>query len=71
MVKKLTMNTRKGMAFSEIWREFITSQTAKGVSEITLRNYRQVLHNITRFFDVETPMDELSKENCILFFTEY
>ena len=63
MAKKLTMNTRKGKAFSEVWREFITSQTAKGVSEITLRNYRQVLHNITRFFDVETPMDELSKSD--------
>ena len=57
------MNTRKGKPFSEVFGEFITSQTAKGVSEITLRNYRQVLHNISRFFDVETPMDALSKSD--------
>ncbi len=63
MAKRLTMNTRKGKPFSEVWGEFITSQTAKGVAEITLRNYRQVHHNITRFFDVETQMDELSKSD--------
>ena len=56
------MNTRKGKAVSEVRGEFITSQTAKGVSEITLRSYRQALPNITRFFDAETPMVELSKK---------
>lgn len=63
MAKRLTMNSRKGKPFSEVFGEFITSQTAKGVCEITLRNYRQVLHNISRFFDVETPMDALSKSD--------
>ncbi len=62
MAKRLTMNTRKGRPFSEVWREFITSQTAKGVSEITLRNYHQVLHNISKHIDIEMPMDELSKK---------
>lgn len=56
------MNTRKGRAFSEVFGEFITAQTAKGVGEITIRNYHQVLHNITRFFDVETTMEDLSKK---------
>lgn len=63
MAKRLTMNTRKGRPFAEVWREFITSQTAKGVSEITLRNYHQVLHNISKYFDIEMPMDELSKKD--------
>ena len=56
------MNTRKGRTFSEVFGEFITAQTAKGVSEITIRNYHQVLHNITRFFDVETTMEDLTKK---------
>lgn len=62
MAKRITMNTRKGRAFSEVFGEFITAQTAKGVGEITIRNYHQVLHNITRFFDVETTMEDLSKK---------
>ena len=56
------MNTRQGRTFAEVYGEFITSQTAKGVSEITIRNYHQVLHNITRFFDVVAPLDTLSKK---------
>ena len=59
MSKKLIkMNTRKEKLFSEVWKEFITSQTAKGVSDTTLNNYHQVLHNISKYFDIETPNGE-------------
>jgi len=40
---------------------FSSAQKAKGVSDITLRNYRQHLHNISKHFDIEMPFDELSK----------
>lgn len=36
------MNTRQGRTFAEVYGEFITSQTAKGVSEITIRNYLHI-----------------------------
>ena len=55
------MNNRKEKTFSEVWGEFITSQTAKGVADITIRNYHQVLHNISKYLDIEIPMDYLSK----------
>ena len=62
MSKKLIkMNTRKEKVFSEVWKEFITSQTAKGVSETSIKNYHQVLHNISKYFDIETPMEKLTK----------
>ena len=63
MRKKIEMKAGSGGAFREVYGEFITSQTAKGVSAITIRNYHQVLHNISRFFDIEAPLDSLSKSS--------
>ena len=40
---------------------FYNAKKAKGVSDITLRNYKQYLHNISKYFDIEMPFDELSK----------
>ena len=55
------MNTRKEKKFSEVWKEFITSQTAKGISDATIRKYHQVLHNISKYFDIDMPLDSLTK----------
>ena len=55
------MKKCSGKAFSEVWTMFSSAQKAKGVSDITLRNYRQHLHNISKHFDIEMPFDELSK----------
>lgn len=55
------MNNRKEKTFADVWGEFITSQTAKGVADITIRNYHQVLHNISKYLDIEMTLDNLSK----------
>ncbi|MBQ5763655.1 MAG: phage integrase SAM-like domain-containing protein [Ruminococcus sp.] len=55
------MNTRKEKKISEVWKEFITSQTAKGISDATIRKYHQVLHNISKYFDIDMPLDSLTK----------
>ena len=49
------MKKCSGKAFSEVWTMFSSAQKAKGVSDITLRNYRQHLHNISKHFDIEMP----------------
>lgn len=59
--KRILMNTRKEKKFSEVWKEFITSQTAKGISDATIRKYHQVLHNISKYFDIDMPLDSLTK----------
>ena len=41
--------------FLEVFEMFITSQTAKGVADITIRNYHNNLHNISKFFDIDMP----------------
>ena len=62
MAKKITMNKHSGKTFEEVYAAFITSKTAKGVSDVTIRNYHQNLHNISLHFDISTPFDTLTKE---------
>ena len=59
--QKITMNMCSGKAFFEVWTQFINAKKALGVSDTTLRNYRQYLHNISKHFDIEMPFDELTK----------
>ena len=62
MAKKITMNKHSGKTFEEVFAAFITAKTAKGVSDVTIRNYHQNLHNISLHFDIKTPFDLLTKE---------
>lgn len=41
----------------EVFDEFVVSQTAQGLSEITLSNYRRHLHSISNHLDIQKPMD--------------
>lgn len=49
--------------FEEIYGRYVLAQTAKGVSEITLRNYKERLHNISKHFDIQKPLNEISKKD--------
>ena len=62
MAKKITMNKHSGKTFEEVFAAFVTAKTAKGVSDVTIRNYHQNLHNISLHFDIQTPFDLLTKE---------
>ena len=41
---------------------YIISQKAKGVADITLRNYKQQLHAISKFLDIDIPLDALTRQ---------
>ena len=58
--KRILMNNRTEKLFSEVWKDFITAKTAKGVSDATILKYHQVLHNLSKYFDIEIPMDKLT-----------
>ena len=47
----------------EIWDLYTLSQTAKGITDITLRNYAQHLHSISKHLDIDVPMSEISKQD--------
>ena len=39
MAEKITMSKHSGKTFEEVYAAFITAKTAKGVSDVTIRNY--------------------------------
>ena len=49
--------------FLEVFEMFITSQTAKGVADITIRNYRYNMKNMKNYFDAERPFDAVTKRD--------
>ena len=61
MARKITMNASSNKAVAEVFDDFVISQTAQGLSEITLTNYRHHFHSISKHFDIQQPMDGLTK----------
>lgn len=47
------MNGHIGQSVAEVYQDFILAKTAEGVSDITIRNYHQHLHNISKYLDIE------------------
>ena len=42
---------------------FVISQAAKGVVDITIRNYRYHMKNMSNYFDAEKPFDEVTNRD--------
>ena len=61
MSRKITMNGHSQKSVAEVFEDFVISQTAQGLSEMTLTNYRHHFHSISRHFDIQQPMDALTK----------
>ncbi len=61
--KRLFVDTLSENTIRQIWDLYTASQTAKGVSDITLRNYKQQLHSISKYLDIEQSIDDLTKHD--------
>ena len=61
MARKITMNASSNKTVAEVFDDFVISQTAKGLSENTLTNYHNHFHCISKHFDIQQTMDELTK----------
>lgn len=55
------MNEQSGTSLKEVWESFIISQTSKGVSNSTIRNYHTHLKGISKHLDIEMPFETLTK----------
>ncbi len=64
--KRRFVNRNSGKKFEEIFTSFVVVKTAKGVSDITIRNYHQNIHNISLHFDISMPFDDLTKEHALM-----
>lgn len=55
------MNAHTHKSMAEVFDDFVISQTAQGMSEITLANYRHHFHSISKHLDITQSMDALNK----------
>ena len=55
MARKITMNRTNGETILDVYENYIISKTAAGVSDITVRNYRNNLRSISKHFDINIP----------------
>ena len=60
-MKKIEMPTQETKNFLEVFEMFVISQTAKGVADITIRNYRYNMKNMGNYFNTEQPFDAVTK----------
>ena len=47
MRSKIKLNEQSGRTVAEVFDDFVFAQTAEGLSEVTIRNYKLHLHSIS------------------------
>lgn len=63
MARKRIIKTTSSSTIEEVIPRFITSQTAKGVSDSTIKTYHGHFHCIGKHLDLSTPFNLLTKED--------
>ena len=66
MRSKIVFREHSEKTMKEVFENFIITQTARGVDDITIRNYRQHLHSISKHLDIEMPFEDLTKRHFLL-----
>ena len=61
--KKLFLNSTKAETIEEVWELYSISQKAEGVSDVTLRNYKQHLHSISKYLNIKMSISILTKKH--------
>lgn len=63
MARKITLNGQFRKSVEEVFEDFIISQTARGLSDITLSTYRNHIRSISNHLDIQKSMDTLSRKD--------
>ena len=63
MARKIKLNGQFSKSLAEVFDDFVLSQTAKGLSDITLSTYRHHLHSISNHLDIQKPMNALTRKD--------
>ena len=63
MAKKIKFRGQLNKSIAEVFDEFVVSQTAQGLSPITLTTYRHHIHSISNHLDIQKPLDTLTRKD--------
>ena len=61
MSKKISIRGHSTQTYAEVFQFFISAKTAQGVADITIRNYHNNLHVISKYLDTSRPLGEITK----------
>ena len=62
-MQKIIMPTEETKNFLEVFELFVISQSAKGVADVTIRNYRYHMKNIGNYMELVRPFDDVTKRD--------
>ena len=62
-MRKIVMPTEEKRNFLEVFELFVISQSAKGVADVAIRNYRYHIKNIGNYMDLDRAFDEVTKRD--------
>ena len=63
MARKITMNGQFRKSVAEVFDDFVLSQMAQGLSDITIATYRHHIHSISNHLDIQKPMEALTRKD--------
>ena len=63
MARKITMNGHLRKPIEEVFDDFVMSQTAQGLSDITIATYRHHLRSISNHLDIQKSMEALTRKD--------
>ena len=63
MARKITFRGQFRKSVEEVFEDFIVSQTARGLTDITISTYRNHIRSISNHLDIQKSMDTLTRKD--------
>ena len=63
MKKKLSMQVQESASIEERFQQFLSASAARGLSDKTLKTYREHLRCISKHLDIPAPLSSLAKSD--------
>ena len=63
MARKIILNGQFRKSVAEVFEDFIVSQTARGLSDITISTYHNHIRSISNHLDIQKPLEALSRKD--------
>ena len=63
MARKITMKGQSRKSVEEVFNDFVLSQTAQGLSDITIATYRHHIRSISNHLDIQKPLEALTRKD--------
>ena len=63
MARKIIMNGQFRKSVADVFDDFVMSQMAQGLSDITITTYRHHIHSISNHLDIQKPLEALTRKD--------